>query len=146
MGGKGCPHCGNIVSEEAPSCGCGFAFSGEGFEVQGASSARSLSDQALRKARKPPTKRPERPKKPQAGKRAKETEMVKTPSTGSTATRLDPSRLVDCPFCSARISKRAHECPKCGREPFLDCQICGANIIAGSAVCPECGDPDPFNP
>ena len=53
---------------------------------------------------------------------------------------------MDCPFCSARISKRAKACPKCGREPFLDCQICRSNILAGTAVCPECGDPDPFNP
>jgi RNA polymerase subunit RPABC4/transcription elongation factor Spt4 len=145
MDGKGCPHCGNVVSDDTPRCACGFTFAGDGFEVPGASAARGSSDETLRKLKKPPATRVERPGKAQAGKKTKGTKTVETKSIGSAAVQADPSRLMDCPFCPARISKRAHKCPKCGRAPYLACQICASRILAGSAVCPECGDPDPFN-
>jgi RNA polymerase subunit RPABC4/transcription elongation factor Spt4 len=146
MAGKGCPHCGNVLPEDTASCSCGFAFSSGDFEVQGAGVARSLLDRTLGMTRKAPSKRAERARNPAAAKGAKDEKMVKTKPVGSAPAQADPSRLMDCPFCSARISKRANACPKCGRKPFLDCRICGSNILAGTAVCPECGDPDPFNP
>jgi hypothetical protein len=55
------------------------------------------------------------------------------------------SKLMPCPSCSAKISKRAERCPKCKKSPFMNCQICTAKISAVSASCPECGDPDPFH-
>jgi len=142
MAGKGCPNCGDVVPSDSASCGCGFAFSSAGFDVPGANVARSLLDRTLAMTRKPPGKRPERTSKPTPVKEAK---TVKTSSSESATRQAESSRLMDCPFCSGRISKRAKACPKCGREPFLDCQICRSNILAGTAVCPECGDPDPFN-
>jgi hypothetical protein len=146
MAGKGCPHCGNVVSDDTASCSCGFAFASGGFEMPGSNVARSLLDRTLAMTRKPPGKQPDRTRKTPPEPQAKGAKTVKTKPIESAPAQADASRLMSCPFCPARISKRAKECPKCGRAPFLDCGICGSNILAGSAVCPECGDPDPFNP
>jgi RNA polymerase subunit RPABC4/transcription elongation factor Spt4 len=140
---KGCPHCGNILPDDSRSCGCGFSFSADGPEVLGAEAARARSDDTLGRQPAPPAKRSGEPR---SGKKTKGAGSEKPRSHRSSEAAPDPSRLMECPHCSALISRRAKECPKCEREPFLDCQICGASIVAGSPVCPECGDPDPFNP
>jgi hypothetical protein len=145
MGNKGCPHCGNVLPGDSRSCGCGFEFTDEGPEVPGAGVARERSDDTLGKGRKPRARQPEREAKPPP-ERPKQAGPPKSGPSKAPSAAPDPSRLMDCPFCSARISRRATQCPKCEKEPFLDCQICGERIVAGSSVCPECGDPDPFNP
>ena len=58
--------------------------------------------------------------------------------------RQRKNMIMACPSCSARISKRAPKCPKCGQSPYRSCQICAALILVNSAACGECGDPDPF--
>jgi hypothetical protein len=146
MGNKGCPHCGNVLPNESRRCTCGFTFDGDGPEVRGAQASRDRSDDTLGRSRKPPASRVERPGKPPSAKKDRRPEPPGPSASRPRGDAADPSRLMDCPFCSARISKRAQQCPKCGKEPFLDCGICGASIVASAAACPECGDPDPFNP
>ena len=68
------------------------------------------------------------------------------PGIRSRGSSQSGGKLIDCPTCLAKISKRAERCPKCGKTPFDECQICGSKIRIHSSVCPGCGDPDPFNP
>jgi predicted RNA-binding Zn-ribbon protein involved in translation (DUF1610 family) len=65
--------------------------------------------------------------------------------TGESVARPNEALIMGCPSCGVRISKRAHQCPKCGRSPYEHCQVCAIRILTNSDSCPECGDPDPFN-
>jgi hypothetical protein len=164
---KECPHCGNLVLNDEKQCTCGFTFPDDGSSVRGPKAARDLADHARKTSTKkwwqpkkakepedeiekeieqalkevpaePPKRAPEPPRSPRARQR---NEPVKTASAA-----VKKSRLMTCPSCGKRISRRAPECPKCGTCPWEDCKICGVAIPAESSPCPECGDPDPFNP
>lgn len=140
-----CPHCGNVLSRDEEACGCGYVFPTRGSQLQGAKVARDVAGGIVERVRKKAriARALQSSKKASAGK----------PAIKVKATILDPapdasreSKLMDCPACRARISKRAPRCPKCGEAPFAECQICAERIASNSRACPGCGDPDPFNP
>ncbi len=154
---KECPHCGAVLSHDEIICSCGFNFPLAGSAGRGAKAARDVAERITgsrkslwnRGSRKPP-----RGKKPKKAPRKLSAQVVDpgTPPRGTphpitppSGTPLPGGKLMDCPTCQARISKRAERCPKCGKTPFAECQVCGAKIRINSPVCQSCGDPDPFN-
>ncbi len=172
---KECPHCGAILSHDEIICSCGFNFPLAGSAGRGSKAARDVaaritgSRKALwapkglrgKKKKKPPRKVSAKviePGTPPHGKPSKSTPPRGTsqpitpprgtsqPNTSESGTPSTSGKLMACPTCLARISKRAERCPKCGKTPFAECQICGAKIRLNSSVCAGCGDPDPFNP
>ncbi len=149
---KECPHCGDVVSEQAPRCTCGFPFPADGRPVAGAEAARVVAKRTRTKAvNDEDSQKVEAVIRPaEAGVSQGSSESERRGKSGSgmrpTVAESDKSRLIGCPSCAARISKRANACPKCGVAPWADCMICAARIRSGSSMCPECGDPDPFNP
>ena len=150
MGVKECPHCGNVVSGRERRCSCGFPFPADGLAPTGAKAARVVAERQRRKARKKgrfwETREPE-PVRRSKSRGAKKSAAAGKAGAGMKSAKAgsDESRLMVCPFCDARISKRAATCPKCGVAPWAECQICDAQISSGCSVCPECGDPEPFN-
>jgi hypothetical protein len=166
MAKKSCPHCGDVVSKETKSCGCGYKFTGAeplGAGVARETSARLLQDKPSRsRAEAPPEKRSRKKEgrkkgsgsgsssraRPAAAARP-ETSPPKAAEQQKAAkpevSMSNSSKLMECPSCPALISKRAERCPKCGNSPYAKCQICSNQIAANCTSCPECGDPDPFN-
>jgi len=149
---KECPHCGNIVSDRETECSCGFPFQDDGFAPTGAGAARVVGERQRKKAKKKgrfwgwgeEDSEPEPPSRSLEARKFAAAKKARA-STNLAQGGFDESRLMECPFCNARISKRAPTCPKCGVAPHAKCQICDAKISSGCSVCPECGDPDPFN-
>ena len=167
---KECPHCGAILSHDEIICSCGFNFPLAGSAGRGAKAARDVAARITgtrkalrtpkmlrgRKNKKPPRKVSAKviePGTPQPGTPQPGTPEPITPPRGTPQPSTPPrgtssssGKLMACPTCLARISKRAERCPKCGKTPFADCLVCGAKIRLNSSVCQGCGDPDPFNP
>jgi ribosomal protein L40E len=159
---KECLHCGNLVPVGADTCSCGFASPDEDCTQRGPSAARTVADRAraaLTKKWRPPkqgeveAEAKDPPAPPSPPEPARQPEPPKPapvqkarPEMKAAASETNESRLMGCPTCGARISKRALECPKCGQSPWADCKVCGARISTQSESCSECGDPDPFNP
>ena len=163
MGVKECPHCGNVVSGRERRCSCGFPFPTDGLAPSGAKAARVVAERQRKRAERQKKKtgkkgrfweksEPEPEPEPKPAPRSKSRGARKPAAAGKAGggrklagIGSDESRLMACPFCNARISKRAHTCPKCGVAPWAGCQICGAQISSDCSACPECGDPDPFS-
>jgi predicted RNA-binding Zn-ribbon protein involved in translation (DUF1610 family) len=162
---KECLHCGNLVSARADTCSCGFPFPDEDSTERGPDAARTVADrarEALTTPGRPPKKGqvepkakdpPAPPSPPKPARQPSPPEPPKParvqkarPEMKAAASETTQARLMECPACNARISKRALECPKCGEPPWADCKVCGSRISAQSEACSECGDPDPFNP
>ena len=99
-----------------------------------------------RKSKKPPRKVSAKVIKPGTPHPVTPPRGTSLPGIRSRGSSQSGGKLIDCPTCLAKISKRAERCPKCGKTPFAECQICGSKIRIHSSVCPGCGDPDPFNP
>lgn len=136
MAQKECPHCGNVVSEREQRCGCGYEFPTSGSSLLGSKAARDI---AARLRTSLPDKNRKKKGRKQPAERAPEPAAAAAPGDSMS------SKLIACPSCPAKISRRAERCPKCGKSPFAKCQICAHEIRANSAACPECGDPDPFS-
>ena len=145
MNVKHCPHCGNTLSANETTCPCGFDFVVEGSEVPAPAIVRSAARHEKRSPAKPraqvATMTPPRAK--QDKPRAK-TDARIVPKTGGEV-RPNEAMLMACPSCRARISQRAHQCPKCKSAPYDHCHICATRILVNVAPCPECGDPAPFD-
>jgi hypothetical protein len=114
---RSCPHCGNALASGARRCTCGFNFAAEDTQIPAPAIVRSGA----------------------ADPRQQEVVVAVKRQVAPNA-----AMLMECPACSARISKRAQSCPKCGRAPYEHCQICASRILANATPCPECGDPLPF--
>jgi RNA polymerase subunit RPABC4/transcription elongation factor Spt4 len=123
------------VAERERACGCGYEFPATGFSLLGSKAARDIAARMR-------TPSPEKPPAKGRKKKSRGKRVSTTPDPGDSMS----SKLIACPSCPAKISRRAERCPKCGKSPFSKCGICAAEIRANSAACPECGDPDPFNP
>ncbi len=144
MSGKICPHCGMSLDDDATNCPCGqdldeMELPGPGVVRDPVSGMKDAPDPAA----KPATAKPKKSPQPAAARK----QPAPTPVTAKASAappKASLHKLMACPSCAARISKRAKQCPKCGASPFLDCQICSSRIVANSTACPECGDPDPF--
>ena len=95
-------------------------------------------------AQRQPAKLKKVPHKAQPEKKKAQAHKPANPNSGVVA-GPNKALIMDCPSCGARISKRAHQCPKCGSTPYDHCQICAARILANTTPCPECGDPSPFD-
>ena len=165
---KECPHCGAILSHDEIICSCGFNFPLAGSAGRGAKAARDVAARITGTRRALRGKKSKKPRKVSAkviepGTPPRGTPHPVTPPHGTPQPSTPPrgtslpgirsrgssqpgGKLIDCPTCLAKISKRAERCPKCGKTPFAECQICGSKIRIHSSVCPGCGDPDPFNP
>lgn len=131
MDDRRCPHCGNALPTRASLCPCGF----DSTEVPPPAIVRSASSQ-VSQAVAP------------AGPVRQEAKIVSIANRGSRVedglTQPNEAMLMGCPTCDARISKRAHRCPKCSSAPYACCQICANRILVNAIPCPECGDPCPF--
>ncbi len=157
---KECPHCGEVLSDDEIICSCGFNFPLAGSAGRGSKAARDVSERitgskkalwsprALRgkKQKKPPRKVSAKVIEADTPPRGTPPRGTPHPITPPGGTSSPSGKLMECPTCLARISKRAERCPKCGQTPFADCKVCGAKIRVNSSACAGCGDPDPFNP
>ena len=141
MARRECPHCGNVVSQRDRKCGCGYEFPTTGSAMLGSKAARDIAARLRTPSPKAEKGRKKKGKsRPSASKR--EPAPAVTPDPGDSLS----SKLIACPSCPAKISRRADRCPKCGKSPYAKCGICASEIRANCSACPECGDPDPFNP
>ena len=123
MSEKSCPNCGISVPGTAENCTCGFTFVDyENMDppAPGVVRSRGIQDGAM------------------------VAQLAPAPAPAVGSPRANQALMIPCPSCSARISKRAQECPKCGEAPYAQCQVCATRIVANASPCTECGDPDPF--
>jgi len=119
-----CPHCGNALDPGVRTCPCGFSFTENETHVPAPAIVRTR----IGNSQDTDVATAVHPARPVTGGMPQPNEAL----------------LMDCPACTARISKRAERCPKCGRAPYEHCQICASRILTNAVSCPECGDPLPF--